>query len=62
MRRVNKGYKGYKGYKSLSERVEHLLSVYSLEELLEEMDLTPEEAIEWLVITGAARLPETEPL
>lgn len=39
-----------------------MLETYSLEEILELNDLTPEEALEYLVTQGFVELPEIQPL
>lgn len=39
-----------------------MLETYSLEEILELNDLTPEEALEYLVTQGLVELPEITPL
>lgn len=42
--------------------IPNLLDVYTLEEILEYNDLTPEEVIELLYRAGYIKLPEVEPL
>jgi len=44
------------------DTAEHLLEIYSLEEILELNDITPEEALEYLVNQEFIKLPEIQPL
>lgn len=41
----------------LIDNIKKLLDIYSIEELLENMDLTPEEAIKIIVQSGEVSLP-----
>jgi len=38
------------------------IRLYGLEDLLDEMEITPEEAIYYLIINGLVVLPERKPL
>ena len=39
-----------------------ILDLYTLEDILEHNDVTPEEALEYLVVQGFLRLPEVQEL
>jgi hypothetical protein len=44
------------------ETAEHILDIYSLEDILEYNDITTEEALEYLVNQEFIKLPEIQPL
>ncbi len=46
----------------MGSKLENLLEVYTLEEILEYNDITVEELLEMLLETGYIKLPEVEPL
>lgn len=43
---------------SLEEEINNLLDMFTLEELFERCDITPEEVIEFLVNNGMIELPD----